>query len=475
MFEASLVGRFGRTGSIIMVLITQQAIGRAQPPAPTAMTLPQALTYAREHQPQIKSVLAELRARQAEAQVPRAQWMPQVGATAQLFGATANTTTTVYLGVPEADVPRVGASKSVTSGSWSPSASTLAAISLDQEVYDFGRIAAQMAVADAYVDYARANADTIALDVQLGVEEAFDAVLAAKDVLTATEAAYRRALTNRDYAQAGTKSGLRPPIDLTRAQADVAQLEARLIRAQTGLRAARAAFAASMGSDALEIDATPSPEGTAAAPAFEEALRTAAAKNPAIVAALARLRAQQAATSAIFREMLPNLFASAGLSGRAGGATPSSGPADVPYGDGWIPDVANWHLGLVLQWNVFDGTILARRAASAAREEAAQADLELVRMNVALGTERAYLDLDAAIQAVPRLQQAVTAARANQAQAEARFRAGLGTIIELTDAETLLTNAELELAIGVFNVARARAELGRVMGQAVFKVTNGRK
>ncbi|HZS42534.1 MAG TPA: TolC family protein, partial [Polyangia bacterium] len=59
---------------------------------------------------------------------------------------------------------------------------------------------------------------------------------------------------------------------------------------------------------------------------------------------------------------------------------------------------------------------------------------------------------------------AVDAARANQAQADARFRAGLGTIVELADSEALLTGAELELAIGRFTVARARAALGRVMG-----------
>jgi outer membrane protein TolC len=477
MSQALLGLLVGATTTTVMLLPTQFA--SAQAPSPletpaTAMTLPQALAYARDHQPQVRGALAEWRARQAEARVPRAQWMPELGATAQLFGATANNTTTVYLNVPEADVPRIGATRSTTNAttSWTPAAATLLAISVDQEIYDFGRIAAQMATADAYVDWARASAENIALDVQLGVEEAFDAVLAAKDVLKATEEAHRRAITHRDYAQAGTKSGLRPPIDLTRAQADVAQLETRLIRAQMGLRTARAALAAAMGSIELEVDAMPSPAGVAEMPAFAEAMRTAAARNPAIVAAVARVRAQHAATSAIGREMLPNVFFSAGLSGRAGGTAPSSGA--VPYGEGWLPDVANWHIGLVLQWNVFDATILARRSASAAREEAVQADLELVRTNVALGTERAYLDLDAALQAIPRLQQTVAAARANQAQAEARFRAGLGTIIELTDAETLLTNAELGLAVGFFDAARAQATLGRIMSQASFAATNGR-
>lgn len=449
-------------------LVAAPAVAQPKPTMPV-VSLPEALAYARRHQPAIRSALAEYAARRAEARVPRAEWLPQVGATAQLFGATSNQTTASYLNVPEVDLPRVGGSRGRTqaTATWTPQASTLAGLSVDQEVYDFGRISAQIAVADAYAALSKANADAAALDAELGVEEAFHSVLAAKEILSATEDAYKRAVTHRNYAQAGTKSGLRPPIDLTRAQADVADLEVRRIRAETGLEIARAALAAAMGSQAPEVDAAATAGDMTPSPAFEEALRVAARQNPAIASAVARLEAQRANVRAVTRELLPNLFASAGLNGRAGGTVPSSGnPADVPYGDGWLPDVVNWHLGLVLQWNLFDGTVLARRSAAKAREEAARADLELARMNVDLSTRRAWLELDAALKAIPGLQASVDAARANEAQADARFKAGLGTIVELADAETLLTNAQLALAIGEFGVARARAALGRVMGQA---------
>ncbi len=436
-----------------------------------AVTLPEALAYARDRQPRIKSALAEYEARRAEARVPRAQWLPQLGATAQLFVATANNSTASYLTVPELDIPRIGGSKAQTqaTAAWSPSASTLAGIGVGQEVYDFGRISAQIAAADFYASMAKANADAVGLDVALGVEEAFHAVLAGKAVLAATEDAYKRAVTHRDYAQAGTKSGMRPPIDLTRAQADVSALQVRLVQAATGLEASRAALAAAMGSDQLEIDAAPTPADLSAAPAFADAMRTAAQKNPAIVAALAKLDAQHAAVSAVTRELLPNLFASATLTGRAGGTAPSSGTADIPYGSGWLPDVPNWDVGVVLQWNLFDATVLARRSAAKAREDAARADLDLAKMTVGLAAERAYLDLDAALKTLPGLQTAVDAAKANQAQAEARFKAGLGTIVELADAEALLTNSQLEFAVGQFTVARARAALGRVMAQSFVR------
>jgi outer membrane protein len=431
------------------------------------MTLPQALEYARAHQPMIKSALAEYAARRAEARVPRAAWLPQIGGTVQAYEATTNNSTGLYMATPEVDLPRIGGTRANTT-SWSPTGSTLVAVSLSQEVYDFGRISAQIAMQDALAQLADASADAVQLDVQLGVEESYASVLAARHVLLATVEALRRATTHRDFAQAGVKSGLRPPIDLTRAQADVAQLEVRRIQTASGLEAARAGFAASMASDSLQVDAQELAPDASIGPALQEAFRQAIAHNPAVAAALARLRAQAANVSATTRELLPNLSASAGLSGRAGGAAPSTAGVAAATGDGWLPDIPNWHVGLILQWNIFDATVLARRDAAKAREDVARADLENTSMMVNLGTERAWLTLDAALKALPGLQATVDAAIANNAQADARFRAGLGNIIELADSESLLTNAQLEFAVGQFSVARARSELGRVLGQSVL-------
>jgi len=65
---------------------------------------------------------------------------------------------------------------------------------------------------------------------------------------------------------------------------------------------------------------------------------------------------------------------------------------------------------------------------------------------------------------VPALERALVTARANHDQAEARFTGGLGTAIELSDAEALLTDAEIQLAIGTFQRSRAHARLERVLG-----------
>jgi outer membrane protein TolC len=76
------------------------------------------------------------------------------------------------------------------------------------------------------------------------------------------------------------------------------------------------------------------------------------------------------------------------------------------------------------------------------------------------------VDLDVATAALPALQRAVDAAQANHAQAEARFNGGLGTAVELSDAEALLTDAQIQLAVGQFALSRARARLARVLAEA---------
>ena len=80
--------------------------------------------------------------------------------------------------------------------------------------------------------------------------------------------------------------------------------------------------------------------------------------------------------------------------------------------------------------------------------------------------QQAYVVLEISQAALRSLGRAVEAAHANYAQAEARFKAGLGTSLELADAETVRTDAEIQLAVGEFDARRARASLSRLLAEA---------
>ena len=436
-------------------------------PLARKVTLPEAMSYARAHQPAVQAALARVQQEKANAEVPRAQYYPLVGVTAQLLEGTTNNTTASYLNTPFVDLPRIGGTPATTSGSatFKPNASTLAAIGGAQEVFDFGRIAAEAAAADARVTVAGHASEAVSLDIDLNVEEAFYAVHAAKAILQASEDAYARSLVHRDFARAGVKSGLRSPIELTRAEADLSRFDTARIRARGGVAAAQAVLAAAVGWPDLTLDTADEAPTAANLPALTEALQLASKKDPRLQEAIARVRSQELETRAIGALLRPDIQLSAALSGRAGGAAPTNGMETS--GNGFVPNVPNWDAALVLSWPLLDPTINARARASRAAEDVQRAEADFVRQQVVAAVERSYVDVAVARDALPSLQHELEAARANYAQADARFKAGLGTSVELADAEALRIDAEIRLAIGTFELAKARAAFGRAIAEGL--------
>jgi outer membrane protein TolC len=201
-------------------------------------------------------------------------------------------------------------------------------------------------------------------------------------------------------------------------------------------------------------------------PALAEALRQAGERDPRVLEALAQLRAEEARTRAIGAELRPDLSLTASLNGRAGGATPSGNgvPAD---GNGFIPNVPNWDVGVVLTWPLFDGVVNARKNASRSDEQVRREEVALVRTEQVAAIREAYVVADVARATLPGLEHSVRAARANYEQADARFKAGLGTSVELADAEAIRTDAEIQLALGEFELARARSAFGRTIAEGL--------
>lgn len=433
-----------------------------------SVRLDEALAYGEAHQPSLQVALDHVAAAQADARVPRARWLPTVGALAEGFEGTSNNTTAAYLSVAEVPLPRIGATKTVdhgtwTRGTWAPNPSTLVAGAVTQELFDFGRIAAESAAADAVVKVQMAVADAERLGIRLLVKESYFAVQGAKAVLRAADEAYARTRVHRDLAAAGVKSGLYAPIELTRAEADLARFEVNRLRAQGGLASAQVVLAAAVAAPDRMLDAEEGWSPTPALPPLDQALSTGLLRNPLILEGRGRVAAQNVVARAIAAESRPELLLTGTLSARAGGATPSSGAAATD--GGYLPDVPNWDVGLVLHWPLFDPVISARARAAAIREQVFQDNLAAVTQAQMAEIQRAYLETEVARASLGGLQRSVDAAQANYAQAEARWKAGLGTALELADAEYLRTDAEIQLARGQFALSRARAVLGRLLAE----------
>jgi outer membrane protein TolC len=427
------------------------------------MSLSEAIEFALHHQPEVLAARARLLAARAAQRIPGAAWRPSVGALAELVGASTNNSTATPVSNGSVDLPRIGGTAVTGDTDLTPHPTTLAAVGVRQELFDFGRIAAETAAASALAAVDEQRLRVSRLDTVLSVTEAYYAVHAARSVLEVATRAEERAQLHRDYADAGVKSGLRAPIDLTRAEADLTRFAVSRIRADGNLRVAKAVFAAAVGVPAPELDAAAAPEGQLAAPTRAEVQARARDADPTVRGAIFQARAQHLQTSAIERSALPNLYATAAVSGRAGGAPASNGV--VPNGSGWLPDVFNYSAGVVLEWPIYRGVTSAQAEASRRKEQALLADVEVARQAATTRAEQAYRSLEETSEAMEALARAADAAKANHEQAEARFKSGLGTSTELADAETLRIDAEIQVAIGRFQVALARAVLARVMSE----------
>ena len=457
MFEAST------RVAIVVAAAFAPGIVRAQP-APATISLQQAITYARAHQPSIAAARARIEVARATAQVPRAALAPRVTGAVEALIGTNNNTTASYATVGIVDVARIGGTPANAPSTWRPEPSTFAGVAVHQEIYDFGRIDAQADALDAFARSAEEIAKVAQLDLDLLVEESFYAVLGARAVLVASDAAVTRARAHRDFAQARVTAKLLPPIEVTRSDADLARFEVERVRAAGGLAIAQSVLAAAIGSGAPLLDAGSDDVTFGSPPPPANGIRDAGDRAPELRSARQLLFAQQDITRSIRDELRPDISLSAELSGRAGGAAVTTNP--TPAGGGWVPDVPNWDALVVLSWPIYDRTVIARAKTSQRAEVVRAAEIAEVAEQFKTLAQRSYVELDLAGAALPALQRSLDAARANHDQAEARFNGGLATALELSDAEALLTDAQIELAIGQFHLSRARARLARVLAES---------
>lgn len=445
--------------------IVRDVTDDSKPLVITKFNLSRAIEYAKKNNPDIRLTATRIRAARAFAAIPKAQWLPRAGAAAQIVGSTVNNSTATILSNPMVDLPRIGATTLSTDPDFTPHVTTAVAVGLRQEIFDFGRIAAETAAAEAQVRLERLRADSVEFDVTLQVTETFYSVRAARAIATTATDAAKRAALYRDATRASVNAGLRTPVDLARAEAEAARFEVSMVRAQSALDASRAAFAAIVGLDepALDVDDNSADATDAALPSVEELVARARGQGLDVLQAEVRVAQSRAETNAAAAQLRPNLFLTASISTRAGGAPAQNGVTAV--GHGFLPVVPNYSAGVVLSVPIYDATLLARRDALRQVENTRAAELETVRFRQAAIVRQAYLSANAARQALAALERAEAAAKANHAQAEARYAAGLGTILDLIDAETLRVDAEMQRAIGAFQAARARALLERTIAE----------
>jgi outer membrane protein TolC len=186
-------------------------------------------------------------------------------------------------------------------------------------------------------------------------------------------------------------------------------------------------------------------------------------RHPLLLEADAAVRSEEARKRAVDLTYLPRLDIVGALWVRGSGLT--SGTLGPSPGNGIVPDTANWAAGLVVDFPVLDVVaVRARSRAQAAQVGVAQARRRDLEQAVQSQVDSARAVLDAARRVADNTPIAFQAARAAEAQATARYRAGLATIDLVAEAQRILAQAEIDDAVARLNVRRAELLLARAVG-----------
>ncbi len=453
----------------LALLLTVGSFARAEDSLPS-MSLSMALEYAASHHPRLLADTEDVKASEAAAAVPAKRWLPRVGVTAQLVGGSNNNSGALWLGSRGAvELPRIAGTAFLQKPSaidWHPYLNTSVAAGFEQEIFDFGRIAAAQAVADARQARSEATREADRRDVVLSVREAYYAVQAAHQVRAAAEQAVQRATVHRDAMCALGREGLRPEADCERGKADLARYTAALSRAEGSLSSARVTYAASMGHerDEIEVDDEQLHTDVARGPTFAETIATAQQNEPRVHVVEAEARASAADAKRSLAERRPQLYGIGTVMGAAG-AAPEEGASHGTWGRGGVPYVPNYYAGLVFAWRLLDRAGDAEAAAAAASAETVKSRIRELREQTKTEAAQAWIAVETSLRTLPELENALRAAEINYAKVDGRYGEGLATVIEVTDAESLRVDAQINLAIGRFDVARSGARLERALAK----------
>ena len=334
-----------------------------------------------------------------------------------------------------------------------------------QLLFDFGRTWAAKDVAKSSAEALKEVLEAQKLDISQLVKTQYYTLLLSKRLVEVNVTALDRAEVNLRSAQGFFQVGTQPKSFVTRAEVDVANGRVNVIRAQNAVSLARVALNTAMG---IAVNAPTEVKDTLAYQQFpmdRDALvaRGDARTGPEYRQVKAQADAADAFVRQTFRDFFPNLFGSGtyGVTGVTG--FPASGSRST---SGFMDSGNEWQVGLSLNWSIFDGGgKIARYKEAKANLEASQARVRDTELQVWQSVEQSYLNLGEAEERIGAARKAVESAEENYQLARGRFDAGVANIIELTDAQLALTQAQSTEAQALSDYRIAIANLERSLGR----------
>jgi len=410
------------------------------------VTLAEALRAARAHQPALDLARGNATTSRGLADQARGALLPQLSGTVSYKRGTSNF-------VPQPGGMTMGTVPALTS-SLATFPQWFAGLSASQLVYDFGETINRWKAARAAADAADESTHTTEAQVAYSARSAFFTARAAKDLVGVA----RDTLANQEKHLAQVTGfvevGTHPEIDLTQAKADRATAQLQLINAENNYAVAKAMLNMAMGVERsvdydLSDEEQPPVEGEDAQ--VEALIDFAKQSRPEMANLRLNLRSQELGLRSAHDMYWPNL----GLAGSAN----DSGP---------YLDRTNWNFSGLVTLSVpllQGGAIDAQIHQAQGQVVQAKAQLETERQQVRLDVEQARLGIRAAKGAIAAAEDALANTRDRLRLAEGRYATGVGSIIELGDAQVALTTTAAQKVSAQYQLYTARAQLLKALGR----------
>jgi outer membrane protein len=308
-----------------------------------------------------------------------------------------------------------------------------AGASVSQLITDFGRTQNLLSSSEFIAKAADQNALATKQQIVLAVDQSFYNTLDTKALLHVAAETVKERQLRVDQVQALTNSKLKSELDLSFVKVDLAKAKLLLLDAQNNYDASLSTLSAVLGYPDRQDFAPVEPTEQVAPPAADAVplIRQALQQRPEV-----QSLAEQVSAAAKFSKAEHDLWwPSVNAMGVVGLAPVRTNQIDSWYGA----------VGVNINIPVFNGFLFNARAKTADLEtEAKRKSLEDLQDNIARDVRNRWLDTGKAYERLSVTRQLREQADLALELAEARYKLGLGTIVEYSQAELAKTDAELQ-------------------------------
>jgi outer membrane protein len=404
--------------------------------AQQSLTLGQAKEYALQHNPRIQSAGSSAQAAASVVKEVRSARFPTVSG--NLTGAGAQHGTILSAGAVQ------------TSSLYTRFAS---GVVVNQLVTDFGRTGDLTKSAGLRARAQNTSIETVREGVLLQVEQAYFQALGAQAVQRAAQAAVNSREAMLRQVRALAESLMRSTLDVRFAEVALSQAQLDLYQAENNATEGLANLSAALGLDRAQtftLSDEPMPEALLDA-SPDTRIQEALQKRPELTALGYSRDAAHLYADAEGRLKLPVVS----LTGVAGA---------IPAGDPRLP-VDYSAAAVNVNIPIFNGGLFSARHREAEQKAAAaDADVRDLAIQVSREVNVAWLGANTAFRRLDVTARLVLEANEALRLAQTRYDAGLGSIVELTQAQAAQTSARIQNASAQYDYLNRRAALDFATG-----------